>query len=161
MIVMINLALVCMPMYTISRKMMPLFDYNCCFLIDFCNFCNVWNRNQYPCKTCYFTLTTSPHYLTQQKHKNSRPFPVVCFVQPVVCSFHRKLFNVPIFLSFFTSLENYFSNLLAENILHSLNFFIIFFLQNLKFNFNTFNTRHECLFMTYDVSKLWHHQTIK
>jgi len=36
-------------------------------------------------------------------------------VESAVCKFHRKLFNVHLFLFFFSLLDNYFRNVVAEN----------------------------------------------
>jgi len=82
----------------------------------------------------HFNLTTSPLYLVKLKiAQNDRPLTAVSSVEPIIPNFRRKSFNVHFFPCL---LENYFSSLLTENILHSHGFYQKFILKLNTVNFS-------------------------
>jgi len=80
------------------------------------NFCAVGNSNKYSYEQYQFNLITFPVYLVKLKIALRRlTTSAVRSVEPIVPNFRIKSFNVRFFPSL---LENSFSSLLTETILH-------------------------------------------
>jgi len=106
-------------------------------LINFDTFSTIGNRNEYSTKRVQ-TLSLQPDYVSTLpgKTKSNTKQPTAYAVRSlelIVADFRRKSFNVRFFPYL---LENSFSSLLTENLLHSHGFYQKFIFKLNMVNFN-------------------------